>query len=127
MSVLKAMAILPDNIVNKIMTYVSHPVADLFKEHVFFFKRIDFDRNDVCIRTYENTNTYVEHGWTKKKYECLHYSTKIDQIVIMNKIVNIMIKADIDYALENPAFAAHKATIEMDQIYRHCNRNLIYT
>ena len=85
------MAILPESLINKIMTYVSHPVADLFKKHVSILPGvIEKDPDVILIGIHDGNHMYEDHQWFSKEYECRHYSYKIEKQIVFNKLKSIM-------------------------------------
>ena len=87
------MAILPDGIVNKIMTYVSHPVADLFKAHVSFTPGImENDTDAITIGIHDGNHMYADNMWYTKEHECQHYSDKMEEFVLFKILHSKMMK-----------------------------------
>ena len=79
------MAILPESLVNKIMTYVSHPVADVFKAHVSVMPGVMENNPDVItIGIHDGNHMYADNMWFTKEHECKHYSDKMEEFVVLN-------------------------------------------
>ena len=100
-------------------------MAALFKAQVGTSHTASRYRDDITIGVYNQGRNKRDYEWYTKDCECLHYSKKIEESIIMNKLIDIMMEADVEYALENLIFALHRATIELDPMYTHCNRDLI--
>ena len=87
------MAILPDILVNKIMMYVSHPVADLFKAHVSFMPGvIERDPDVILIGVHDGNHMFRDMRWYTKEHECLYYSDKMEEFVVFKILKSKMMK-----------------------------------
>ena len=98
------MAILPENLVSKIMTYISHPVADLFKAQVSFMPGVIDDPDVILIGVHDGNHMFKDHRWFSKEHECLHYSTTMEEFVIFNKLKSIMIQIKTYDTFDCPKF-----------------------
>ena len=74
---------LPEHIINKIMLFVSHPVADEFKKHVSILPGvIEKDPDVILIGIHDGNHMYEDHRWFSKEHECQHYSDTIEEQIV---------------------------------------------
>ena len=86
------MTTLPESLVNKIMQYHSHPVADLFKDQVSFMPGvIERDPDVILIGVHNRNYMYSDSAWFSKEHECQYYSDKMEEFVVCN-----MLKSKLD-------------------------------
>ena len=87
------MAVLPEHLISKIMTYMSHPVADLFKAEVSI-SPVKWNKNpdEFIIKTHGFKTRARVHTWSTKENECLSDSLNLEEQVIFNKLKSIMAK-----------------------------------
>ena len=84
---------LPDSIINNIMKYVSHPVADIFKDQVSFIPGvIDTDPDVILIGVHDGNHMFRDMRWYTKEHECQHYSDKMEEFVLFKILASKMMK-----------------------------------
>ena len=121
------MTTLPPEIIKKVMKeYHSHPVADLLRAQVTFFPNLIPDDQDViCIGTHDGNNMYAPYHWSTKECECFNASMAIEETVIMNKLIDVILKTSMRYILVSPDDAIISAIRKLDATYFHCNRHML--
>ena len=122
------MTTLPPEIIKKIMKeYHSHPVADLLRAQVTFFPSlIPHDQDVICIGTHDGNHMYAPYHWSTKEHECLNYSMKIEEAILMNKLIDIMIQADVKPDdLHTSQNELHFAIGKLDDMYYHVNKRML--
>ena len=68
---------------------------------------------------------YAPYHWPTKECECFNLSMKIEEDVIMNKIIDVIFKTNMRYVLVNPELAIVAAIRKLDDTYFHCNRHML--
>ena len=120
------MTTLPPEIIKKIIReYHSHPVADLLRTRVTFFPNlIPHDQDIICIGIHDGNNMYAPYHWSTKEHECFNHSMKMEELVVMNKIIDVLIKMARGTTWEELEFFRFigYAIERLDPTYRHFNR-----
>jgi hypothetical protein len=115
------MAILLESLISKIMTYVSHPVADLFKKHVSILPGvIEKDPDVILIGIHDGNHMYEDNQWFSKEHECQHYSDKIEEQIASNKLE--VIEEELETYCESKV-SKHGNTIHRVFVRSTCNRH----
>ena len=122
------MTTLPPEIIKNIMReYHSHPVADLLRAQVTFFPNlIPHDQDIICIGTHDGNHMYAPYHWSTKEHECINYSMKIEEAIVMNKLIDCMFQANVQpNDLQNSQYAIRLTFEKLDATYFHINRDLL--
>ena len=69
---------LPENVVNKILLFVSHPCADMIRDHFKQKEEEDYDAHcDACLELWDDCQCWCGHCWRtlpECRYTCYGFS-----------------------------------------------------
>ena len=121
------MTMLPDSIINNIMKYVSHPVADVFKAHVSVMPGVMENNPDVItIGIHDGNHMYADNVWFTKERECHHYSNTMEEFVVFNILKNEMKYLKTIDTFDCPMFRKITHVIRnIDPTFLHIHKNII--
>ena len=121
------MTMLPDSIINNIMKYVSHPVADIFKAHVSVMPGVMVrDPDVITIGIHDGNHMYADNMWFTKEHECKHYSDKMEEFVVFNILKNEMKYLKTVDTFDCPMFRKITHLIRnIDPMFMHIHKHII--
>ena len=109
------------------MTYVSHPVADIFKAHVSVMPGvIERDPDVILIGIHDGNHMYADNMWFTKEHECKHYSDKMEEFVIFCILKNEMKYLKTVDTFDCPMFRKIAHLIRnIDPTFKHMHKHII--